>query len=171
MPDDAIMITDPMARDAGRALRDALGRYATGVTVITMRGPDGPLGMTANSFTSVSLDPALVLWCPAKRSSRHDSFVAATHFAIHVLAADQLDLCLRFARSGGNFDGVATDVTPEGQPALPGAMARFDCSRHALHDGGDHTIVVGRVLRATTRAEGEPLLFWGGRYGDFMHHA
>lgn len=157
--------------DTGRPedFRAALGRYATGVTIVTTMGDRGPVGITANSFTSVSLDPPLVLWCPARQSQRFAAFAAADHYAIHVLAADQIDLCRRFSRAGGAFDGLATGVTPEGLPLLLGCLARFDCAAHAAHEGGDHAILVGRVLRAALR-EGEPLLFWGGRYGDFLHH-
>jgi len=161
-------ILDPAAGD-GRAFRAALGRYATGVTVVTARGPEGPVGMTANSFSSLSLNPPLVLWCPATGSSRFPAFAEATHYAIHVLAADQIDLCRRFARDGRDFAGTGAEETPEGVPALPGCLARFDCAAEARHPGGDHAILVGRVLRAVTRP-GDPLLFWGGRYGDFMHH-
>lgn len=155
-------------RDGKRAFRAALGRYATGVTVVTAQSPKGPVGITANSFTSVSLDPPLVLWCPAKASARFSAFTAAGHYAIHVLAADQLDLCHRFARAGSDFAGLDPGTTPEGLPLLPGCLARFDCAAHAAHDGGDHAILVGRVLRAFVR-QGTPLLFWHGRYGDFLH--
>jgi flavin reductase (DIM6/NTAB) family NADH-FMN oxidoreductase RutF len=155
--------------DQARALRDALGAYATGVTVVTAMTPAGPVGITANSFTSVSLDPPLVLWCPALRSARYPAFAEAAHYAIHVLAADQLEVCRRFARSGAHFDGVDYALSPEGQPVLPGSLARFDCAAVARHDGGDHAILLGRVLRHETRP-GDPLLFWGGRYGDFLHH-
>ena len=86
-----------------------------------------------------------------------------------MLAHDQLDLGLHFARSGNDFAGLAPAMTPEGAPALDGVLARFDCTRHASHDGGDHAIVIGRVLRATYR-DGAPLLFWGGLYGDFLRH-
>ncbi|MCX7889581.1 MAG: flavin reductase family protein [Rhodobacteraceae bacterium] len=158
--------------DTARALRDALGRYATGVTVVTALGSDGPVGMTANSFTSVSLDPALVLWCPARHSRRFGAFLAAGTYAIHVLAADQLEIALHFARSG-SVEGIAAGETPEGMPLIPGVLARFDCAAEARHEGGDHAILVGRVLRVATRADaGEalPLIFWGGRYGDFLQH-
>lgn len=162
---------DHFTPDSGRPedFRAALGRYATGVTVVTTVGERGPVGITANSFASVSLSPPLVLWCPARSSARFSAFTAAGHYAIHVLAADQLDLCRRFARAGGNFEGLDAGETPDGLPLLPGCLARFDCAAHAAHDGGDHAILVGRVIRAAMR-DGDPLLFWGGRYGDFLHH-
>ncbi len=155
--------------DGARRLRTVMGRYATGVTVVTTCGAAGPIGMTANSVTSVSLDPPLILWCPARSSARFPVFSAADHYAIHVLAADQLALCQRFSRSGEDFSGLEVGLTPDGLPALPGCLARFDCRAEAHHDGGDHAILVGRILRAEMR-EGDPLLFWNGRYGDFLHH-
>lgn len=157
------------AADAARALRNALGRYATGVTVVTAQGAAGPVGITANSFSSLSLDPPLVLWCPARGSRRYAAFAEAAHFSIHVLAAGQLDLCRHFTTNAAGFERFGATLTPEGLPALPGVLARFDCAAHALHEGGDHAIVVGRVLRCTL-GDGEPLLFWQGRYGDFLHH-
>lgn len=157
---------DPIA---DRAFRDALGRYATGVTVVTAMGVAGPVGMTANSFTALSLDPPLVLWCPARRSARFAAMTGASHFSIHVLTCDQLELGLHFARSGHDFSHLPADLTPEGAPALDDVLARFDCVTEALHDGGDHAIMVGRVLRARFR-DGAPLLFWGGLYGDFLRH-
>lgn len=150
-----------------RAFRDALGCFATGVTVVTVLSDDGPAGITANSFASVSLDPPLVLWSPARSSSRFDWFAGAAHFAIHVLDADQQDLAARFTRGGAGFNGLAYRSTPEGVPLLPRPLARFECSRHAVHDGGDHAIVVGRVLRAMLRP-GDPLLFAQGRFGQFQ---
>lgn len=152
----------------GRVFRDALGRFATGVTVVTMAGPEGPLGFTANSFASVSLDPALVLWSPAKTASRYRFFATAQHYAIHVLALDQVGLCRRFARDGAGFAGLDPAVNPEGVPLLAAPLARFDCVRHAAHDGGDHLIIVGRVIRYTLRT-GAPLLFSQGAYGGFVH--
>ena len=148
------------------AYRRALGRFVTGVTVITAATAEGPMGITANSFTSVSLDPPLVLWCPARGSKRFAHFAAAPHFAIHVLGDGQLDVARGFASGAGHFAAPPGQVTPEGVPVLDAALARFDCALHAAHDGGDHVIIVGRVLRVLP-GEGAPLVFSGGDYGQF----
>ncbi len=158
--------TDFAPQSDPRAFRTALGRFATGVTVITAASDEGPTGFTANSFAAVSLNPALVLWSPAKASSRFALFSGAPFFAIHVLGAGQAGLASRFLRGGAGFDGLAHDVAPEGMPTLPGTLARFDCALHAAHDGGDHAIVIGRVLRAAY-GEGSPLIFSQGCYGGF----
>jgi flavin reductase (DIM6/NTAB) family NADH-FMN oxidoreductase RutF len=152
--------------DTARVFRDALGRFATGVTVVTIAGPDGPMGFTANSFASLSLDPALVLWSPAKASQRYPFYAAARHYAIHVLGQDQADMPARFSRGGPGFQGLDWQSNAEGVPILPGAIARFECAQHATHDGGDHLIIVGQVLRLALE-EGEPLVFAKGRYGQF----
>jgi flavin reductase (DIM6/NTAB) family NADH-FMN oxidoreductase RutF len=147
-----------------RELRDALGRFATGLTVVTTMTADGPLGITANSFASVSLEPPLVLWSPARKSWRFPAFEAASHFAIHVLSAGQRGLAERFSRPGDlGFDGV--DFTPGfgDAPLLAGCCARFECRHEAGYDGGDHLIVVGLVLRLT-QADLPPLLYHRGRY-------
>jgi len=159
----------PSARTA-REFRTALGRFATGVTVVTTCGPLGPVGITANSFSSLSLDPPLVLWSPARASRRFDAFVEAAHFAIHVLAHEQIALGQHFAQTGDDFalDGVEQGLG--GVPLLPGCLARFECTTAAVHDGGDHAIVVGQVQRAMWR-DGEPLIFSGGSYGRFKHGA
>lgn len=150
-----------------RAFRDALGRFATGVTLVTCNAPDaGLLGFAANSFAAVSLDPALVLWSPARASSRFDHFAKAEHYSIHVLADHQHDLIARFMRGGAGFDGMDFTRSAEGVPQIAGVLARFDCRQHATHDGGDHLIVVGQVLRVAYD-EGAPLLFSQGRYGHF----
>lgn len=149
-----------------RAFRDALGRFTTGVCVITLMGDTGPVGFTANSFASLSMDPPLVLWSPAKSSSRYPQLVAAECYSIHVLAHDQGHLGARFVRGGDGFTGLDPALTEQGVPVLDDVLARFDCARHALHDGGDHTIVVGRVMQVTTRP-GNPLVFNAGRYGGF----
>jgi flavin reductase (DIM6/NTAB) family NADH-FMN oxidoreductase RutF len=150
-----------------RAFRDALGRFATGICVITAASDAGPMGFTANSFAAVSLDPALVLWSPAKSSSRFALFSTAPYFAIHVLGADQESLGARFLRGGTGFDGLPHDLAPEGTPTIPGTLARFDCALHVAHDGGDHAIIIGRVLRAAY-TDGAPLVFSQGGYGGFV---
>ena len=149
-----------------RQFRRALGQFATGVCVITTRAGDEDLGITANSFSSVSLDPPLVLWSPAKASFRFQAFSEAAHYAIHVLREDQHDLAMRFSRSGRDFDGLALERTAEGVPELRDCLARFTCEKIAGHDAGDHLIVVGRVKKAMMGA-GKPLLFACGQYGTF----
>lgn len=152
--------------ETSRAYRDALGCFATGVTVVTCLTEQGPLAMTANSFSSVSLDPPLVLWSPAIASSRHDAFVAAAHFSIHILAEDQLGLATAFARNGRDFSHAAWAPGPQGVPALGGVVTRLDCHHHAAHGAGDHTIVLGRV-ETVSHGQGRPLLFVQGCYGGF----
>ncbi|EEW25456.1 flavin reductase family protein [Rhodobacter ferrooxidans] len=169
-------MTHSLSPDAqkARALRDALGRFATGVTVITITGPDaagqvGPMGFTANSFSALSLAPPLVLWAVAKASRRAAAFAAAPHFAVHVLAKAQGDLSARFAGGGAGFAGLPALRNPEGVPLLQGCLARFDCAHHACHDGGDHLIIVGQVLRFE-QDSGAPLIFNQGVYGSFTPH-
>ena len=149
-----------------RAFRDALGCFATGVTVVTIQSDHGPMGFTANSFSSLSMDPPLVLWAPAKSSSRFAVFAAARHYSIHVLGYDQADIIQRFIRGGPGFEGMSFHRNDEGVPLIPGALARFDCEQHATFDGGDHLIIVGRVIRCAMRA-GAPLVFAQGQYGQF----
>ncbi|MTH65801.1 flavin reductase family protein [Paracoccus shanxieyensis] len=162
-------ITFHPATAEARVLREALGRFATGVTVVTTQGETGPLGMTANSFSSVSLEPPLVLWSPAKVSSRHAVFVGAAHWSVHVLGSEQLETCLRFTRGGQQFDGLEHGPNEEGVPVIPGVAARFDCATHAVHDAGDHSVMIGRVLRVTVAGPGDhPLVFAAGRFGQFM---
>jgi flavin reductase (DIM6/NTAB) family NADH-FMN oxidoreductase RutF len=146
-----------------RELRDALGRFATGVTVVTTMAPTGPLGITANSFASVSLDPPLVLWSPARKSRRFPAFEAASHFAVHVLSAGQRTLAEQFAGPGEGFCGVDYRLGFGDAPLLEGCTARFECRHEAGYDGGDHLIVVGEVLRLV-HDELPPLLYHRGRY-------
>jgi flavin reductase (DIM6/NTAB) family NADH-FMN oxidoreductase RutF len=167
MPDGASMTENTFTPDdEARAFRDALGCFATGVTVVTIQSDHEPMGFTANSFASLSMDPPLVLWSPAKSSSRFAHYARARHYAIHVLASDQDDMIQRFIRGGPAFDGLSYHHNAEGVPLIPGALARFECEQHATHEGGDHLIVVGRVLRCA-KAEGQPLVFAQGQYGGF----
>ena len=149
-----------------RALRNALGAFATGVTIVTTRGVDGSdIGLTANSFSSVSLDPPMVLWSLAKTAGSLDAFRQNGHFAVHVLAADQVDLSSRFASRGvDRFAGIAVERGPGNVPLLDGCSARFECRTAFQYDGGDHVIFVGEVLNLT-HSQRPPLVFHGGRYG------
>jgi flavin reductase (DIM6/NTAB) family NADH-FMN oxidoreductase RutF len=142
-----------------------LADFPTGVTIVTAQTPQGPIGITANSFSSVSLDPPLVMWSIGRHSSRFAAFADAEHFAIHVLAVEQADLCRRFARSGHDFAGIELTHSREGSPLLPGALARFECQIAGRFDAGDHLMLLGRVLRMSAR-EGEPMVFSGGRFRD-----
>ncbi|MBD0866019.1 MAG: flavin reductase family protein [Rhodobacteraceae bacterium] len=153
--------------DNTRLLRDAFGRFATGVTVVTASSRDGPVGITANSFSSVSLDPALVLWASGRASKRFSYFADASHFAIHVLAADQADVCETFTKNGFAFSDVAHDTNVHGVPLVSGCLVRFECKCVAQHDGGDHVIIVGEVEKAEL-GHGESLAFFAGRYGQFV---
>ncbi|MFC3321318.1 flavin reductase family protein [Mesorhizobium cantuariense] len=143
------------------SLRNAFGRFATGVTVVTAGTAGGPLAITANSFSSVSLDPPLVLWSIGRHSRRFDAFASAAHYAIHVLAQDQADLCWRFSKSGSDFAGLDLAWNAHGVPLLPRALARFECSVADRFPAGDHMILLGRVLELETQ-DGSPLLFAGG---------
>ena len=168
MPDGGAMTSTTFTPDAAnaRAFRDALGRFATGITLVTVASPEGPMGFLANSFASVSMDPPLVLWSPAKSSSRFQHYADAHDYAIHVLGDGHADWLPRFSRGGAGFDGLAHHFTPQGVPVIEGALARFDCQQHATYEGGDHLIVVGRVIRAALR-DGAPMIFSQGTYGGF----
>lgn len=151
-----------------QAYRHALGSFTTGVTVVTAMADQGPIGMTVNSFTSVSLDPPLVLWSPAKSASKHAMFMRAGHFAVHVLGAGQDHLCIAFSRGGTGFDGLDWTLNGDGVPILPDTLTRFECLRTDTHEAGDHTLVLGRVLQVASR-EGEPLCFSRGMLGRFSN--
>ena len=161
-----------MNNDAPR-LRRALGQFATGVTVVTAPGPSGPgtatgtaAGVTINSFTSVSLDPPLVLWCLDRTASSLPLFRDAGHFCINVLSDRQKHLCERFAATGGNqFDGLDFAPGLGGAPRFEGCLAWFECARHAGFDGGDHAILLGRVERFGIGA-GSPLVFFDGAFPE-----
>jgi 3-hydroxy-9,10-secoandrosta-1,3,5(10)-triene-9,17-dione monooxygenase reductase component len=156
-----------MPHEDPRAFRNALAQFATGVTVITtLDGTGNPIGMTANSFSSVSLDPMLVLWSIAKSSACFEAFHAAEHFAIHVLHAGQRHLSTQFAsRCDDRFAGVQTQPGRGGVPLLAEYSALFQCDTEARYEGGDHLILVGRVTEFDHRSVA-PLIFHAGRYAD-----
>lgn len=152
-------------RHDARQLRNALGRFPTGVTVITARGPDGKLeGLTANSFSALSLDPPLVLWSINRNSQSLPGFLESGYFAINVLRAGQSGLSHHFATPRANkFEGVAFEDGLGGSPLLGGVLARFECQTTTTIEGGDHLLFVGRVHKISY-AEGEPLIFNAGCY-------
>jgi flavin reductase (DIM6/NTAB) family NADH-FMN oxidoreductase RutF len=146
------------------AYRGALGAFATGVCVVTADSAQGPLGLTINSFTSVSLEPRLILWCLDERCERWPAFAAADRFAVHVLPADDRDKAARFARGVAQLAADEFERREDGPPCLPEALARFECTSHARIQMGDHMIIVGRVETFLT-VEGAALTYWRGRYG------
>ncbi|HEX5386901.1 MAG TPA: flavin reductase family protein [Gemmatimonadales bacterium] len=145
--------------------RQLLGRFATGVVIITVIAPDGrPHGMTANSLVSVSLGPPLVSVCIDHRAELHAVVTVAERFVVNILAADQEALSRRFADPHDDrFDGVGYTLSERGSLVLDGTLAHIECARCALHEAGDHTIVVGQVLGGGTGA-GRPLLYYRGGY-------
>ena len=148
-----------------RTLRDALGCFATGVTIITATGPDGPFGLTANSFTSLSLDPPLLLACVANSSRSAGALRAADHFAVNILQIGQQPVSDRFAGKGGDrFAETNWSAGERGAPVLRGSLGSFECSRHAVYEGGDHFILIGQVHKATFEPRRDPLLFFRGKY-------
>jgi flavin reductase (DIM6/NTAB) family NADH-FMN oxidoreductase RutF len=168
-PSHLALFEEAPAAEAGvdeRHLRDALGRFATGVTVVTTLTEDGKLeGLTANSFSSVSLDPPLVLWSLRASAPSLASFEKAGHFAVNVLAASQRALCRHFATPSRNkFESVAHVPGLGGCPLLAGVLAVFECTTETHVAGGDHVIFFGRIRRATF-VDGAPLIFSSGKYG------
>ena len=159
-------MADPAATFDMQAFRRALGAYPTGVTVVTALGPGGePVGITVNSFASLSLEPPLVLWALNVRSPKVAAFERAPHFAVNVLAEDQADLSKRFASREANlFVGLDVKAGIGGLPLLKGTAAHIQCRAYARHEGGDHMILVGQVEQFDYVAKKRPLVFWAGRY-------
>lgn len=151
------------------ALRRAFGHFATGVTVVTARDAwGGPVGVTASSFNTVSLSPPLVLWSVARNAYSYPAFASTGHFAVHVLGAAQQALSDRFARAASDkFAGLTPATGHGGVPLLPDVPVVFECAVEHRYEGGDHLILVGRVLRLRESASpDEPLLFHRGRYAS-----
>ncbi|MFN3610212.1 MAG: flavin reductase family protein [Hyphomonas sp.] len=149
-----------------RTLRDALGCFATGVTILTANDRAGqPVGLTANSFTSVSLDPPLLLACIAKTATSSEVFCSAQTFAVNVLHIGQQPTSIRFSRRDEDrFGATPWETGLNGAPVLTGSLATFECARHAVHEGGDHIILIGQVERARFEPRRDPLLYFRGKY-------
>lgn len=149
-----------------RTLRDALGCFATGVTIVTARTAEGdPVGLTANSFTSVSLDPPLLLVCIANNAGTASALKETKHFAVNLLQIGQQPVSNRFAGKGEDrFADTKWEVGEYGAPILHGSLGVFECERHAVHEGGDHFILVGRVEKASFEPRRDPLLYFRGKY-------
>lgn len=172
--EDVAVQDDPAHVAAARRFRDVLGRFASGVTVVTATSGGEPVGMTCQSFSSVSLEPPLVVFIPAKTSRAWPRIHRSGTFCVNLLAADQSDLSNRMASRGvDKFEGVSWTPSPQtGSPMLAGALAQIDCAIHAVHEAGDHYLVIGRVLDLVTDGDdpeeggGEraPLLFYRGEY-------
>lgn len=156
----------PSAQDP-REFRHALGRFGTGVTIVTTNTPAGPIGMTVNSFASVSLSPPLVLWSASKSSGCGAVFEREELFTVNVLNKAHTALAYQFASKADGFLAAQWIYNEHGIPLLEDALARFECSMVAKYDGGDHHILVGKVERAFA-CEGEPLLFYKGGFGEFQ---
>ncbi len=149
-----------------RTFRNTLGLFVTGVTIITCRDQDGaPIGITANSFNSVSLDPPLILWSVGQTARSLEAFSQATAFAVHILRDDQADLSQAFARSGADkFAGLKFESGLGDAPLLPDCAARLECTLHAKHPAGDHVLFIAEVKRLTSDPNAMPLVYHGGRY-------
>lgn len=151
--------------DKARAFRDALGRFPTGVALITLMDAGRARAMTVNSFSSVSLDPPLILWSVARDSLRYTAFLEAPEFAVNVLGADQAFLSTACAQNDDlGASGAQWSVGANGAPLVEGAVARFECSRAAVHEGGDHDIIIGAVTGFDAPRDAPALVFYRSRY-------
>jgi flavin reductase (DIM6/NTAB) family NADH-FMN oxidoreductase RutF len=154
------------ASDSSEDLRTCLGKFATGVTVVTCRGIQGPCGITANSFSTVSLDPPLILWSIAKVSNSLQAYLDADYFAVNVLSDRQRPLSSHFAQSDqALFGEISYETSAMGLPILPATLACIECRTHQIHECGDHYIIVGEV-RNHWFDDCEPLIFFGGQYAS-----
>jgi 3-hydroxy-9,10-secoandrosta-1,3,5(10)-triene-9,17-dione monooxygenase reductase component len=169
-------VEDPLGPEGGESptidearYRQVLGRFATGVTVVAAVSGDQPIGLSINSFTSVSLDPPLVAFCTARESSSWPRIRSAGSFCVNVLAEDQEDISRVFATRGKDkFRGVGWRPSPSGAPLLDGVLAWIDCSLDAEYEAGDHVVVIGRVQALDVEDDQDgPLIFYRGGYGRF----
>ena len=166
--EDVAVHDDPEAVAKARLFRDVLGRFASGVTVVTTTSNDEPVGMTCQSFSSVSLDPPLVLFIPAKSSRSWPLIQRSGKFCVNFLAADQAELSNTMASRGADKFGAVkwTPSAATGSPILAGSLAHVDCTIHTVHEAGDHYVVIGRVVDLDTDGvdDADPLLFFEGKY-------
>ena len=166
---EAAQLASPLAKQTPNfsvpEFRQALGMFATGVTIITAKASDGSLvGLTANSFNSVSLDPPLILWSLGLKARSLEQFKHCKHFAVNVLSAEQTDLAMSFSRSDANrFEGVDFKLSKDGLPIIKGCLAYFECSNRSQYVEGDHIIFVGQVEQVSSGA-GQPLIYQNGRF-------
>jgi flavin reductase (DIM6/NTAB) family NADH-FMN oxidoreductase RutF len=153
-----------------RTFRKAMGCFPTGVTVATTSAPDGePVGVTVSSFTSVSLEPPLVMFCLDKKTTSLESFKKSLFFAVNVLRAEQKDLSIRFAsRMADKWAGLTYQKGASGAPILPNCLAVYDCKLEAVHDIGDHLVFVGGIIHLDYDAGGQPLVFFRGNYAEII---
>jgi 3-hydroxy-9,10-secoandrosta-1,3,5(10)-triene-9,17-dione monooxygenase reductase component len=164
-PVTPVAVEDADSARTSRRFRDVLGRFCTGVTVVTSSTDGEPVGMTCQSFSSVSLDPPLVLFCPAKTSRAWPVMQRAGHFCVNLLSHDQLELSNGFAAKGTDkFAGVRWRPSATGAPLLDGVLGWVDCTIYAVHEAGDHYVVIGRVMDVGVEEAPHPLLFYRGRY-------
>jgi 3-hydroxy-9,10-secoandrosta-1,3,5(10)-triene-9,17-dione monooxygenase reductase component len=166
-PGESADIADnPEAQAAARRFRDVLGRYCSGVTVVTSMSDGSPVGMTCQSFSSVSLDPPLVMFIPAKTSRAWPLMQRAGHFCVNFLADAQADISNGMASKGADkFAGVDWSLSKTGAPLLAGSLGYVDCTIHAVHEAGDHFVVIGKVQAMdVSDAAGDPLLYFRGGY-------
>jgi flavin reductase (DIM6/NTAB) family NADH-FMN oxidoreductase RutF len=171
MDEQRWMDLEPTSDFDARALRDTFGRFATGVTIVSTVSESGEFfGLTANSFTSLSLDPPLVLFCLDYNAMSFEAFHEAGHFVVNVLSEGQEELSTHFARSSvDKWNGVDFETWTSGCPVLPGSIAVMECITAARHEGGDHLIIVGQVEQIRyDQSETKPLLYYKGQYGNIQ---
>lgn len=153
------------AREAAAEFRRTLSQFCSGVTVVTSMSGAEPVGLTCQSFSSVSLDPPLVMFIPARTSHAWSAIHRAGHFTVNFLSADQQEISNTFATRGADkFAGLSWQPGATGAPVLDGCLAHIDCTIHAVHEAGDHNLVVGRVQQMELGVEEDPLLFFRGSY-------
>lgn len=162
---DRLQEPNPASSVEKEDLRQVMGRYATGAAIVTGSWKGRLYGMTVNSFTSVSLSPPIILFCPDKRSETWPPIWKSRHFAVNILGCDHGELCRRFAKKGEDrFDGIDCVSAANGSPLLHDAVAFLECEVYRVHDGGDHFVTLGRVHDMGVRGESPPLVFYRGAY-------